>query len=254
MGHRHNTVRTRGDADLADATDVSAPGSDGLVHRTIAAIIALVRSENLRLGDTLPSENALAARLGVSRVIVREANRSLSALGILDTGSGRAARVSVPDHAVFGLMFDHVVHTQHVSVQQVLAVRRSIESTAVTLATLHRTVAEADAILGHAAAMRRDFADANAVMEHDLKLHGAIAQATRNPMFVTMVMAFEQVSRVNWPIGWSSRGSEEGRWRMIAVHEAIAKAVADQDVGGAECAMSAHFDDTLRALAIAGVA
>lgn len=238
---------------MADATDVSIAGSDGLVHRTITAIIALIRSEDLRLGDTMPSENALAKRLGVSRVIVREANRSLSALGILDTGSGRTARVSVPDQAVFGLMFDHVVHTHHVSVQQVLAVRRSIESTAITLAALHRTADEAEAILGHAAGMRCDFADAQAVMEHDLKLHAAIAKATRNPMFVTMILAFEQVSRANWSIGWISRSSEAERWQMIAVHEAIARAVADQDVAAAERAMSAHFDDTIRALAIAGV-
>ena len=238
---------------MVEADDASVSGSDGLVHRTVAAIIALMRSEDLRLGDALPSENALAARLGVSRVIVREANRSLSALGILHTASGRAARVSVPDYTVFGIMFDHVVHTHHVSVQQVLTVRRSIETTAVSLAALHRTSAEAELILGHAAAMRLNFADPKTVMEHDLKLHGVIAQATHNPMFITMVLAFEQVSRTNWPIGWMRRGREEDRWRVIEVHEAIAKAVADQDVTAAEHAMSSHFDDTIRALAIAGV-
>lgn len=235
-------------------SDSSATHADGLVARTVAGIIALIRAENLHIGDSLPSENALTERLGVSRVIVREANRSLSALGVLDIGNGRAARVSVPDYAVFGMMFDHVVYTNHVSVQQVLAVRRSIEISTAALAALHRTEAEADAILAHAAGMRRDFAQPSAVMEHDLKLHVAIAEAARNPMFTTMVRAFESVTRANWSIGWQSRAGESGRWKMIEVHEAIARAVADRDVLAAQDAMSAHFDDTVQALKEAGTA
>lgn len=226
--------------------------ADGLVARTVAGIIALIRTENLHIGDSLPSENALTQRLGVSRVVVREANRSLSALGILDIGNGRAARVSVPDYATFGMMFDHVVYTNHVSVQQVLAVRRSIEISTVTLAAVHRTEAEAQAILAHAAGMRRDFTQPAAVMEHDLQLHVAIAEAARNPMFTTMVRAFESVSRANWAIGWQSRAGEAGRWKMIEVHEAIARAVANGDASAAHSAMSAHFDDTVLALDEAG--
>ena len=68
-----------------------------------------------------------------------------------------------------------------------------------------------------------------------------------------MVLAFESVSRANWPIGWLSRGGEEDRLRMIAVHEAVAEAIAQRDADAAEAAMAEHFDDTVRALAIAGV-
>jgi DNA-binding FadR family transcriptional regulator len=238
---------------LADTSDRVEAGSNGLVEKTVTAIMALIRNENLRVGDALPSENALAERLGVSRVIVREANRSLSALGILDRGNGRAARVSVPDAVVFSLMFDHVVYSHHVSVQQVLAVRRAIEIKTASLAAIHRTEAEAEAILGYARGMRDDFHQADLVREHDLELHRAIAHASRNPMFVTMVLAFESVSRANWPIGWLARGGEDGRRRMITVHEAIARAIADRDAAAAEAAMADHFDDTVQALAIAGV-
>lgn len=238
---------------MADTNNVVEGVSHGLVERTVSSIIALIRNENLRLGDTLPSENALATRLGVSRVIVREANRSLSALGILDRGNGRAARVSVPDADVFSLMFDHVIYSHHVSVQQMLAVRRSIEVKTASLAAIHRTDSEAQAILDHAVGMRSDFHDADRVREHDMKLHRAIAHASRNPMFVTMVLAFESVSRMNWDIGWLSRGGDEGRGQMVTVHEAVADAIAARDSGAAEQAMSAHFDDAIRALAVAGV-
>jgi len=239
---------------VADTIDPRMLHADGLVARTVAGIIALIRAENLHIGDSLPSENALTERLGVSRVIVREANHSLSALGILDIGNGRAARVSVPDYAVFGMMFDHVVYTNHVSVQQVLAVRRSIEISTAALAAVHRTEAEAQAILTHAANMRRDFTQPATVMEHDLKLHAAIAEAASNPMFTTMVRAFESVSRANWAFGWQSRDGEAGRWKMIEVHEAIARAVAGLDIAAAQVAMAAHFDDTVQALVGAGVA
>ena len=45
------------------------------------------------MGDPLPTEAGLADELGVSRTVVREALRALAALGVVDLGNGRRARV-----------------------------------------------------------------------------------------------------------------------------------------------------------------
>ncbi|HTM81534.1 FadR/GntR family transcriptional regulator [Asticcacaulis sp.] len=238
-------------ADKDDMLEVGTTG-EGMVDRVVRSVIAMIRSDDLRVGDALPGENTLATRFGVSRAVVREAFRSLSALRILDIGNGRNARIAVPDSDTFGLLFDHVVHTRHVTVQQVLDVRRSIEVRTVVLAAVRRTEREAQTILQCAAGMRDNFEDPALVLEHDLQMHAAIAEAARNPMFTIMVKSFEAVTRNNWTVGWKSRESEQERMKMISVHEAIAQAVADQDVEGARTAMSAHFDETIRALAIAG--
>lgn len=231
-----------------------ATGSSSLVNQVVRATLELIKAEDLRPGDSLPSENSLAERLGVSRVVVREANRSLSALGIVEIANGRPAKVSVPAYDVLGLLFDHVVHTRHVTVHQVLDVRRAVEMRTVALAAMRRTEEEAEAIGSFASAMRADFDDPVAVMSHDVAFHAAIAASARNPMFTIMVRAFEPVTRSTWPLGWRSRADERERLGMIAVHESIAQAIGHQDVSAAQAAMAAHFDETTKALVTAGLA
>ncbi len=80
-----------------------------------------------------------AEDLGVSRTVVREALRALAALGIVDLGNGRRARVGTIDNDVLGLVLDHAVHTDQVAIQQIYDVRRTIEMRTVSLATLRRS-------------------------------------------------------------------------------------------------------------------
>jgi len=232
---------------------VGKVGAEGLVGRTVNAIIEDIRANGLRRGDLLPAENALAAKLGVSRIVVREANRYLAALGIVEIANGRAPRVSVPDENVVGMLFDHVVYTRHVTVQQVLAVRRPLEVRAAALAALRRTAQEAQQIVAHAAAMRAALKNPEVMKEHDIALHAVIADATQNPLLAVMIKAFSPVTRQTWPVGWKSRAEPEEQSAMIACHEALADAIMKQDVSGARATMSAHFDETIRALVAAGV-
>jgi GntR family transcriptional regulator, transcriptional repressor for pyruvate dehydrogenase complex len=223
------------------------------VSRVIQGVRELIRSEDLRIGDTLPSEAAVGAALGVSRVAVREAFRSMAALGVIDVGNGRRAKVAAVDHGVFALVIDHAVQTDQVSIQQILDVRRTIEMRTVALAATLRTDREARDVAASAAGMRRDFADAEAVMEHDIAFHRAIARASHNPMFATIVDSFHVVTRQTWRIGWQARRSEEDRLRSVACHEAIAGAIAARDRLSAESLMASHFDETVKMLLDSGI-
>jgi len=227
--------------------------AEGLVGRAVNAIVDEIRANGLRKGDLLPSESAMVAKLQVSRIVVREANRYLAALGIVEITNGRAPRVSVPDENVVGMLFDHVVYTKHVTVQQVLAVRRPLEVRAAALAAVRRTPEQAKQIMAHAAGMRAALHDPTTMSEHDISLHAAIADATQNPLLAIMIKAFSPVTRQTWPVGWKSRTEPEEQAAMIACHEAIADAIQKQDVGAARTAMSAHFDESVKALVAAGV-
>src|SRR5947209_9094081 len=66
---------------------------------TLTQIVAeqlswLVAEEGLKAGDPLPSEDSLAERFAVSKRVVREALRILSAQGIVQTSQGRKAVVA----------------------------------------------------------------------------------------------------------------------------------------------------------------
>jgi GntR family transcriptional repressor for pyruvate dehydrogenase complex len=219
----------------------------------IRAINDRIRDGGLRVGDPIPSEAGLANDLGVSRTVVREALRALAAIGVVDLGNGRRARVGTIDNDVLGLVLDHAVHTDQVSIQQIYDVRRTIEMRTVSLAALRRLDVEAETIAAHAAAMRKAFSTPPEVMEHDIAFHGAIAVASRNPLFALVVGSFGLVTRQTWRIGWESRATDAQRMASVECHERIAAAIEARDPRAAEAAMAQHFDDSVRALLAAGV-
>jgi GntR family transcriptional repressor for pyruvate dehydrogenase complex len=235
------------------ASDKGTAAGGGLVERVIDAVNAHVRLNRLGPGDGLPSENALALQLGVSRAVVREALRSMAALKLVDIGNGRRARVSKIDESVLGLVLDHAVHTDQITIQQIYDVRRTIEMRTVALAALRREDHEAAAIEALAAAMRRDFHQSESVMAHDIAFHETIARVSRNPMFALIVGSFHAVTRQTWPIGWTSRATDAERMASVEGHEAIARAIAARDHRAAQEHMSDHFDLSVKALVAAGV-
>lgn len=224
-----------------------------LVARTVDSVREMIRSERLRPGDALPSEAEIGTRTGVSRVVVREAFRSMAALGILDIGNGRRARVAAVDADVLGLIVDHSVQTDQISVQQILDLRRTLELRTVSLAAVLRTDREAAEITAAAAGMRNDFADSRQVMEHDIRFHLAIARASHNPMFALVVDSLQVVTRRTWTIGWQARRTDDDRRANVALHEAIAAAIAGGDRQKAESLMALHFDNTTKILLDSGI-
>lgn len=217
------------------------------------AINERIRQDQLRAGDPIAAEADFAGKLGVSRTVVREALRALAALGVVDIGNGRRARVGTIDKNVLGLVLDHAVHTHQATIQQIYDVRRAIEMRTVALAALRRSDAEANGIVAHARAMRAAFSRPEEAMEHDIAMHGAIAVASRNPLFALIVGSFGVVTRQTWRIGWESRSTDGERLANIGCHERIAAAIEVREPRAAEAAMAQHFDDSVKALLAAGV-
>jgi GntR family transcriptional repressor for pyruvate dehydrogenase complex len=223
------------------------------VGDAIGAITRHIRENDLMPGDRLPSEALLSKELNVSRTVVREAFRSLAAMRIIELATGKRATVAQIDHGAMSLMIEHGVHTDQINIQQIYDVRRTIETRIVTLASIRRSDDEATGILALAAAMQDAVTDAEALMEHDLAFHMALARACRNPVYVLIVGAFQGITRQTWPIGWKSRPTQAARDLMVATHLDIARAVAAGDPQLAVTAMSLHFDESIRALLTAGM-
>jgi DNA-binding FadR family transcriptional regulator len=239
---------------MADRPASSAEPSPGLVSTAIQAITQHIRSEGLQPGDLLPSEAAMTRQLNVSRTIVREAFRSLSAMRLIDMSAGRRASVAKLDTGAMSMVIEHGITTQQISVQQVYDVRRTIEMRTVALAAMRRSDAEAGAIARSARLMRENHTSPDLVMEHDIAFHEAIAAASHNPVFELIVTAFSGVTRRTWVIGWKTRSSDEEQLKMIKGHEDIADAILKGDPRLAAEHMAAHFDKSVKALIDAGIA
>lgn len=235
-----------------NAEPVETSGAS-LVSDAIGVITRHIRHHQLGPGDKLPSEASLAKELSVSRSVVREAFRSLSAMRLINLSAGKRATVAQLDDGAMSLMIEHGLVTEQISVQHIYDVRRTMEMRTVTLASLRRSDIEAHSIARHAAQMLVHIDDPEQAMEHDLAFHLEIAKASRNPIFGMIVGAFQGVSRESWPIGWRSRTQVAQRQAMIQTHIDIADAILTGDPHKASLLMSAHFDDSMRVLLDAGM-
>ncbi|MES3025759.1 MAG: FadR/GntR family transcriptional regulator [Pseudomonadota bacterium] len=235
------------------ATQLVPTAGQDLVGAAVAAISRHIRSAELGPGDRLPSEADLGKSLGVSRTVVREALCSLSALRLVELKAGKRATVAGLEHDAISLMIGHGVHTEQISVHHIYDVRRCIETRTVVLAALRRSDAEAEQILECAHALRNSVSDPGLSMEHDLRMHQLIGQASRNPVFALIISAFTDVTRQTWPIGWRSHTSNAERAAMADLHVNIAQAIKDGDPAKAGELMGLHFDDSIKALAAAGI-
>ncbi|MFV0333124.1 MAG: FadR/GntR family transcriptional regulator [Tropicimonas sp.] len=214
-----------------------------------------IHDKALRVGDVLPSENAIAGELGVSRTVAREALRGLAALRILDIGNGRRARVAGPNAEALSAILDHTTYTRQLSITQIQDVRRTLELRTVSLAALHRSDDDARRLLelvgGMIEAVERE--ESRKVMELDIRFHEIIARASGNPLYSVLVDSFRIITLQTWDIGWRARATQENRVENIRCHERIATAVVAQDAARAKAAMSEHFDSSFMVLLRAGV-
>ncbi|MBV4355941.1 FadR/GntR family transcriptional regulator [Pinibacter aurantiacus] len=74
--------------------------TQSLVDKVEDSLIALLHQRKLKVGDSIPKELELAAALGVSRTVVREALMRLRMMGLIDTKKKKGAVITSPD--IFG--------------------------------------------------------------------------------------------------------------------------------------------------------
>lgn len=224
-----------------------------MVSSLIGAITRHIEDEGLAAGDKMPSEMHFAEQFGVSRTVVREAFRSMAALSLIQMSAGKRASVASPNGDAVAQIIKHGVRIDEISIQEVYDVRRTIEIRTASLAALRRTDQEAAQILHHARMMKQEFADPEAGMEHDIAFHQQIARASRNKVFDMLISAFEGVMRETWPVGWRSRNFDGERMAMVDMHIELALAIEAGDPALSASVMSRHFDESIRALVIAGI-
>ena len=220
--------------------------------KVVDSVQQFIHQRRLAVGTPLPSEAAMASELGVSRGAVREALRTLRALRVIETANGRRPHVASINDSVTTFLIDHAVQTGQMSVVQVLDVRRCLETRTAALAALRRTDDEARTIVECAQGLRASSGSIERMTQHDIDFHGAIARASRNPLFELIVSSFRTVMRKTCPVGWQSR-SREAWEEVFEIHETLAAAIEARDPIAAERAMAEHFDGTNQALMRAGL-
>lgn len=189
-------------------------------------------------GDVLGSEADLSKRFGVSRMSIRDALRSLEAMGIVDIkmGSKGGATIAEGHSERFADSLAIQLILIGVSKDDVLEARAAIESMAANLAAKHATPMDKQRmsdLLDAAAEKLDDPAETRRLGE---EFHMAVAEAAHNKVLVAQLKAFRDVlwEPDNLP------GREKAK-RILHVHSAIFEYIERGEHGEAGESMAEHL-------------
>lgn len=186
--------------------------------------------------DLLPSQGALAAGLGVSRTVLREAMKHLEAEGLLDIAQGRLIRVKPAGPQAALRSLDAMLRRSEGSLAHLLEVRRPLESDIAALAAERISPAQIQTLEASLAAL-----DALTTLElrvdADLLFHRTLAEATGNPVFVLLLDTLSGLLRFS---RYASIGTHGAR-AAVDGHREILDALKARDPRAAREAMLRHL-------------
>jgi GntR family transcriptional regulator, transcriptional repressor for pyruvate dehydrogenase complex len=228
----------------ASLDGVEPVGRESVLDSVIERLEELV-FDSFEPGDTLPAEGKLAEALGVSRLTVREATRSLEARGLLEITQGRRPRVAAPNGALVGDFFQNAVRRDPRALLDLLEVRRALEVHIAGLAAKRATKGDLADMEMSIAAMRVGGERPDAFHAADVRFHENLAAASGNRLLVFLIEAFAEPlreSRLRSFAGHRARGGEVDD--VIEQHQAILDAVEARNSKAAANAMREHLRQT----------
>jgi GntR family transcriptional regulator, transcriptional repressor for pyruvate dehydrogenase complex len=232
----------------AVTTDAAPPGPYRPGYEVAAEqILHLIAELELRPGDRMPTENELAARMGTSRTLVREAVKILSAIGRVRAHKGRGLYVA-DDEGMLGSSRwgEFFLPTDLDHVYMLFEYRRLQETAASRLAAAIATPAELRTIEAAAETCRQGHLTGQTALfdRGDEDFHLGIAAASHNQFLVAAVRGVRRLQRQSNIIGMCGGigGHASG---AIDEHAAIYRAIRDGDPEAAAQAATTHIDNTL---------
>ena len=210
----------------------------------VRQIKAAIHAGTLRPGDGLPSERELTERLGVSRVTVRDALRTLEATGLVEirVGARGGAFVTAPEPDYVGEGLTNMLLLSSISAEEVTEGRMIFEVGAMPLVCQRRTKEDLAALDELCARSRVSLESGRYDVQLSVDFHLRLAACTHNPALqliadsfqTPMVLAMEQARDVDPEMG--ERGVRE--------HEQLVQVIRRRNASQARRLMEAHLQRT----------
>lgn len=191
----------------------------------------------------MPSERQLAARLGVSRAVIREALHELQGRGVIETRHGKGSFVSriVPAHeegtGTGPLLQMFTGHAR--TLYDLLEVREQLEGQAAYLAALRATPQDLHRITKAFATLDQTDPLSNARPDHSF--HQAIVEASHNPVLVHVLNGLKNLMLLTVQASVANLNPrEEMRNRIATQHRRIYQAIMARKPEAAKRLAAAH--------------
>ena len=214
-----------------------------IAERVANRLLELIRSGNLRPGDKLPTENALAEATQVSRPVVREALRGLSILGVVESRQG--GRCYVTDLAPSRLLapLEFVIALDESNVDALYQARVVVECGLIRSVAIGIDNTELKHLRDLADAGHRLAADPVSFRVLDQEFHTLLMKLAGNPVLERVAASLYQLGMEYRRVASETPGVIK---RSADEHSAIVQALATRDPDKADEAMRAHLQSISR--------
>ncbi len=202
------------------------------------ALADMIERAGLKVGDRLPPEISLASTLGVGRSTIREALNRWEGLGLIKRRRGDGTYLAARVQTSKGLV-PTMIRLEGEALLRLIEVRRALEKDVVRKATTNATPAQraeisrlCDILIAEVDA-RRNWHEA------DHAFHGAIYEASGNPMFGQILHRLDDaLERSNEsPFGRDDFGLDS-----FPPHRELADAISAVDTDAAVAAINKILD------------
>lgn len=215
----------------------------------LVGLRSLIEVEAPAQGDRLPTERALAKRLGCSRETVRTALQALELEGEVWRHQGKG---TFRGKAPLGRPVRDSILIEATTPIDVMEARVLLEPAVAATAAVRRTAEDLDLLLERVAAGRRA-RDRSSCEQADDAFHQAVAQVARNPVLIALLRYLSGARRrAVWQREWDRTyrrvGVAEFTGRHSDQHAAVVDAISKGDGPAAEAAMRRHLNEIAAAM------
>ena len=205
----------------------------------VRALEQEVLEGKLVAGERLPSEEKLCLRFGASRTVIREAIQQLRGRGLMRTLKGSGSYIADPSlDSLAAALEAYSVLTPEDSFLQLIDFRILLETECARLAAQNAGEKAIADIEEHHEAMKRAEHDRKVFSHGDIGFHLAIARASRNVIYATILRGLEKRC-----IDYAVTNRGDGNWytRIIETHGEILDAIKDGNTHQAADSMRRHL-------------
>lgn len=223
--------------------------TDNMGHDEIAATLACEIISGARpTGSRMPTVEEMNDRFGVSRVLMREVTKTLTAKGLI-VAKSKVGTLVLPPRRWHWFDPDFLAWKVRIGLdvqffRQLTDMRRAVEPAAARLAAQHGSQSQLEEMHRSLDAMRASGTNRSEFVKADVRFHVAIGGASGNPLFLSFASVVE--AALSAALSLTAPLDEEDVAATAAMHARIADAIARRDPAAASQAMLDVIDEGAR--------
>lgn len=216
--------------------EISAPHALDLIKKSIV-------ERQLRPGDKLPAERALAAQLGISRHTVREALKNLQVLGVVDIIHGSGIYLKEQDFDFLSFPMQMALGQGQRAIEDLIETRELVEMQVIRLACERATEAQLEK-LDEFVSYRTSTEGVEKYRGHyDFEFEGMLGEICGNKYLASI----QRLTHILWEDALSGFGVNPIDIHVInQEHTDIVDGIKARDVQRARTALLYHLKSALR--------